>query len=174
MKAELQKLHDDHPELAQRIYRRWKDLLNNPAWNELFQNDNWWETLEAAGGFDGLVDDDEARILVRYLSPELRKALAFGPMPEPTCNVCHVLNRPELWANNTIVSVLLDYHDTTLRSSRAHTHGRWKGGPESYRRCCVIYEEAKLDTEDNPNLPDDETEDGDGSEIDPGTGHQYA
>lgn len=119
--------------LGRRIYRRWLDVtLRDPD--------------DLTGAYDGCVEnDDEVVLLVRSLSPDLISELAFGPMPEPRCTVCHSLNRPKNY-NNTVVCAIMDYHDKTMRDAEPK---RWKGGDEAYRRCMVIYtaaQEARDDT----------------------------
>lgn len=91
------------------------------------------------GKFDGLIEtDDEARSVVRALSPRLREALAFGPMPEPHCTLCRTLVRDQLLGVR-LHHVVLDWHDQTYRLGQR----RWQGGAEAYRRCCIIYETAR-------------------------------
>lgn len=125
-KAELEGLPG---ELARRIYDRWKDWLHSHA-------------ALTAGIYDGVLQSDaDARALVNVLSDDLIEGLAFGPMPEPRCGVCMVLNRNKLLETQTTVAALLDYHDTSYRDGSEPVWRR--GGAEAYRRCLVIYNEAR-------------------------------
>lgn len=129
MKAELIGLADQPlvAPLVERLLRRWRELATS-------------EALDIAGGYDGCVENDEqVAVLVRSLARRHILELAFGPMPEPRCTVCHSLNRPENY-NNTVICAILDYHDKTMRDAAPK---RWKGGDEAYRRCMVIYTAAQ-------------------------------
>lgn len=130
MKAELIAVRDENPELAGRIHLRWIEWIEETS------------MPAGVGWYDGCVQsDEEAAVLVRSLPDDLRKELAFGPMPEPRCTVCMALNRERLVRRNVAVCALLDYHDASKRDG-TERH-RWsKGGAEAYRRCCVIYQAA--------------------------------
>lgn len=127
MTADMLALRSTDVCLARRIEAHMPDPFTAP------------DSAFGVGEFDGVIDcDGTARRAVFALSRRLREQLAFGAMPEPHCTLCRTLVRDQLLGVR-LHHAVLDYHDEPFRTAKR----KWQGGPEVYRRCCIIYEAAR-------------------------------